>query len=678
MLVIRSFDSKRTAFVGLALVAIIVVTSIIYAHGESNILDRVKSYQGHVLPDRPFDSQGGLGQLSPPGHPDTSPGHSNPPPGHPDTPNPPQEHHPPISQFTEQKVVLFPKSFPVESSQLPDFYFNNFKIAKTSDNIKFIKYTNPRHYSDALDFTEIDDDSFHGHSIKTFNSYSEGECLELEKDIDIEVQEMKPMDDDLDLILKKFMESGSDYYKEIEPYFGNNLRQQLIEGTINKHWYKLAGTSVWLEQYGVHYMISRIIYSPREVRNQPTFSLTYAQIFDQNWNELKDIQMIIPTNDPESIHDQIDFDGVFFRTVSYPSFLPIPTLHDASKTKGKYYGAEDPRILLIKDEYGFEEPMIVFNSFHRKIIENNEVNDNEMNLKFGFYRSMFMCWPWKFQRGKRVIDELPNDQNDKNIYNKIIELRREGMEREKVQKNWTPFIDFEERQTFHHDKFIYFIYRWSNLEVLKCQLTDTIGGTSKCNFVYKMIEELPGSESVGPLRGGTELISINSLIKDSQLEISLPRNTQLWIGFARAHLKNCGCGKDIYRPNLVAISKDMITGRYKVDIVSSFASLDVPVIGWDLDKPQDTCVDGQPSVFIPNGISSWSLKPQDHGFSDYLTLSFSLSDATNDLIQLKNVLSSMLRIFKASKSGYDNNNVDCALKASEEFCKKIGDDFRNT
>ncbi|CAH6721039.1 beta-mannosyltransferase 5 [[Candida] jaroonii] len=642
------------------------------------------SYQGHITPQSPPSSHHPPGKQ--PGHPPGPPipdGDNHWSPGHAqDSDN--EWSRPKISSLNKEKVVLFPKSFPVQDPELSDFYFNNFNTDSkaSTDNIKVIKYDNPRKYSDALDFTDIDDDTFHGHSMKTFNSYKDiddGKCNELEKDIDIEVQDMRPMDDDLDYILKKFMESESDYYKEIEPYFGNNLHQQLIEGTIDQHWYKLAGTSVWLEQYGVHYMISRIIYSPRGVRNQPSFSLTYVQIYDQDWNEMKDIQMVIPTNDPESIHDQIDINGVFFKKVSYPSFLPIPALHDASKTKGKFYGAEDPRILLIKDEYGFEEPLIVFNSFHRKIIENNEVNENEMSLKFGFYRSMFMCWPWKFQRGKRIIDELPNEQNDKNIYNKVIELRREGTEREKVQKNWTPFIDFEERQTSQHDKYIYFVYRWSNLEVLKCQLTDTIGGASKCNFVYKMIEDLPGSESVGPLRGGTELISINSLLKDSELDskITLPRNTQIWIGFARAHLKNCGCGKDIYRPNLVVISKDMITGRYKVDIVSSFASLDVPVIGWDLNKPKETCVEGQPSVFIPNGISSWSLKPQDSGFFDYLTLSFSLSDATNDLIQLKNVLSSVLKIFKASKTGYDNRNVDCALQASQDFCKKVGDDFRN-
>ena len=65
----------------------------------------------------------------------------------------------------------------------------------------------------------------------------------------------------------------------------------------------------------MYFMISRIAYSPHGVKNQPVVSLTYGQLFDRNWNEVKNINLLVPSNDPSKNggHDS-------FRIISFPYF----------------------------------------------------------------------------------------------------------------------------------------------------------------------------------------------------------------------------------------------------------------------------------------------------------------------------------------------------------------------
>ncbi len=55
---------------------------------------------------------------------------------------------------------------------------------------------------------------------------------------------------------------------------------------------------MWLEHYRVHLMIRRVIYSPVGHRNA---SLTYGQVFDDNWNEMEDAALAIQTPEERSI-----------------------------------------------------------------------------------------------------------------------------------------------------------------------------------------------------------------------------------------------------------------------------------------------------------------------------------------------------------------------------------------
>lgn len=609
-----------------------------------------------------------------------------------------------------EKIIIFPKQFP--GSGILEEYYSNYFMDVGDIKGKFhlfqyefdvgTAYTNGR--SESLSAAVADDTLFHKHEFKIFGATPNikgdmKQCSNIEDRLNVEVSEPKSMQTSLDKIIGRFVEQNSDYYRELEPFFKDDVKKQLKEKTIEKYWFRLAGSSVWLEQYGVHFMISRVLYSPRGVRNQPIISLSYIQLFDENWNELEDVELIVPTNNPDLGNQQTTNDQLSMN-VKYPSFLPMPMYHDASKQDNRYYGPEDPRILLVKNPKGFEEPLIIFNAYHRKSVKRAQGEDESLlTLRVKYYRSMFMGWPWQTQRGKLNTDGLPSTKYDSKLYTRAVELRRQNMPRMKTQKNWSPFISSQDRHAYSHDRYIYFVYMWSNLEILKCDLANIVNSTSPCEFTYRLNEELPDDQLVGLLRGGTQLINVRELITSEERKFPLfesllhniPATRDIWVGFARAHLKNCGCGQDIYRPNMVVITKD--DDKYKISHITSFVSLDIPLKGWDLDKPDDVCVAGQPNVLIPNGISSWSFKQTPDGKSeigatDYLTLSYSVSDFTVDIIHIKGLLTELLNLdqkpllskyklfqkLSLSSVGYNNDNVNCALQGSNQFCKEYGEE----
>lgn len=607
-----------------------------------------------------------------------------------------------------QRMIIFPKHF--EETDLKAYYEKNFeKVGGKKGKVNIFRYWHDADEEGAADRSEelsghlADQTAFHEHEFKIFNPYpnikgDSKKCSNIENTLNVEVSEPISMQASLEEVVQNFVKRNSEYYQELSPFFQKEVAKQLEEHTVDKYWFRLAGSSVWLEQYGVHFMVSRVLYSPRGVRNQPILSLSYIQIFNDKWEELKDVELIVPTNNPD-VGNQLPKDKDLWASIRYPDFLPIPIFHNVNKQDDRYYGPEDPRTILVKNAKGYEEPLIIFNEFHRKSIKRTWYEDqSELTLQIRLYRSMFMGWPWQFQRGKANVDGLPNRQFDDRLYTRVVELRRNNVPRMKTQKNWTPFISSHDRKIYHHDKYIYFVYMWSNLEVLKCDLSDISSMTAHCEFDYRLNKNLPDDQPVGLLRGGTQLININELIANQKhkfphLDPILQKfsdSRDIWIGFARAHLKNCGCGQDIYRPNLVIITKD--GDKYKISHITSFVSLDIPMVGWDLGKPNDVCVDGQPNVLIPNGISSWSFKKSednDHalGVTDYLTLSFSLSDYTVDIIHIKGLLSELFNLdnkpaysnhklfepLSLGSVGFNDDNVNCALQGSTLFCKEYGE-----
>ena len=205
--------------------------------------------------------------------------------------------------------------------------------------------------------------------------------------------------------------------------------------------------------------------------------MSYVQIF-QKWEELEDVELIVPTNNPD-IGNQLAAEKQLWASIRYPDFLPIPIFHNVNKQDNRFYGPEDPRnMILVKNPKGFEEPLVVFNEFHRKSIKINMADEerSQLTLNIKHYRSMFMGWPWQFQRGKVNIDGIPSRNFDDHLYTRVVELKRHNIPRKKVQKNWSPFIsshDHTIKSTNMISIFTSFIcgqiWRYT---LLKCDLSD--------------------------------------------------------------------------------------------------------------------------------------------------------------------------------------------------------------
>lgn len=580
------------------------------------------------------------------------------------------------------KIIIFPANIPMQESKLEPYYKHLFGVPP-QDHAAIVKG-----YSGAMGYFF----SQYRYSKDTFLVFhtqtdlgKDKQCPKLAQDITVEVSPSQFIDADLYEIVDTFRKENSGYYQDIKPFFDDYpLEKMFEEKTLETFCYRLAGSLVWLEQYRVHYMISRIVFSPWNRRDKPNLSLTYAQIFDENWEELKNVELIFPTNNPDmGVTSNIHPEDLFM-TQQFPSIVPIPFYHNTRFQKEGYNGPEDPRIILVKNPRGYEEPLIMFNAMHRKVKEQVLDLDQETKVNYHLFRSMFMCWPWQTQRGKYNVDDLRSPNDDK-LYTRITEIRKYNSPRSQ-QKNWTPLTSFHEREHNGYDKFLYLVYQWKNLEIMKCPLVDNVDSVIFCTMEYR----LPGLNNVGPLRGGTELVNVNQFLDQYKnvpdvvkVTSGIPPGREIWFGFARAHFKECGCGKHFYRPNLVVVTRDL--GRkYKVSHISLFLSLGVRVQGWDMSSVNEVCFPDNPNAMIPNGISKWTLNSE---FQDVLTLSYSISDATVELIHIRGLLLQLLandfdpetkrhRLFgptSAFEVGFNDDNVDCAMDKSEKYCKAYGE-----
>lgn len=576
-----------------------------------------------------------------------------------------------VSIDKTNKIVIFPQSY--NQTDLVDEYIQ-FHDGLPEDKPVVVRYN-----QESLDKVVFEQE-YSPFLMNVFGSDKNidedmDKCPEINNRVPIGVSLPYSMEVPLEPLLLNFIKQQPEYYLEITLFFNedNHLEKLIDEKQTKKHWFRLAGSSVYLKEYGVHFMTSRLLFSPSGVRDKPAFSLLVAHIYDKNWKEIPNVELIVPSNNPD-LHQE---NPNYYKSINYPSVLPIPFFHNSEVTHDRFYGPEDPRIVLVKNPHGHEEPLIVFNQEHRKLEEYTLEGELDLTLKLKRYRSMFIGWPWQFQRGKHIVNVVsPKPEWDSRLYTRIIELKRDNIDRKGAEKNWTPMLSFQDQREFHHDKFIYLVYRWLDLEILKCPLSDIDNPLlSNCEYQYRMSTD---AGSVGDFRGGTEMININSLLRDQahkspstkDLLKQIPHDREVWIGFARAHI-NCVCAKSMYRPNLAIITK---TGNdYKISHTSSFLSLNIPMIKWAPDS-KGLCDNDGPSVLIPNGISDWVI---DDKLNDYLTLTYSVADATVDMVHLKGVLASLFDLGPSSpfvandisrEAGFNNENIDCAIEGSKAFC----------
>lgn len=225
-----------------------------------------------------------------------------------------------------KRIIIFPNNFPlIKNDQLVKYYIDTMNQALHPHDLI---------YRNCFEY-KIPQLSYSSQKIDVFSDGGGGDqsgikCRKLSSQVNVKVSPAINKNGNMRQILTRFMQDDGLYFQEFLPFFPN-LKEQLQsadDDIINKHWYQFIGSTVWLQQYGVHLMISRIIYTEVD-QGLPIISLAYLQLFDRNWNELNDVELIIP--DYETTTTTTTQSKYKYKSIIYPYFAPIPIYHNVKQ-----------------------------------------------------------------------------------------------------------------------------------------------------------------------------------------------------------------------------------------------------------------------------------------------------------------------------------------------------------
>ncbi|EXJ83698.1 hypothetical protein A1O1_07322 [Capronia coronata CBS 617.96] len=275
-------------------------------------------------------------------------------------------------------------------------------------------------------------------------------------------------------------------------YSGQDQRLT-FEEMVDKTWARLSGSSVWLENYEVFLSVTRVIFYDKGVKHWPAISFIRGQLYNEDWNELKNHTIQWHGND-----------------ITFPTVFNVPAPYEVG---GGFYGPEDPRII-IEPDVEDAEPIVVFNM----------LNDLKTMT-----RAMHMYRP--FSNVTTILSI--NGQK----------------ERAQSEKNWAPFFHNEHETPASGQKkwpsqYIHFIHSFGPLTILKCHV-----GNGWCDLVYeqKVAEGLAGAhdDTHGRISGGTNLVP---------LQLKSSTGAHAYVGFPRSHI-DVGCKSvSMYRPELLVLT----------------------------------------------------------------------------------------------------------------------------
>ena len=160
-----------------------------------------------------------------------------------------------------------------------------------------------------------------------------------------------------------------------------------------------------------------------------------------------------------------------------------------------------------------------------------------------------------------------------------------------------------------------FVYSFEPLEVLECSIYSGF-----CSILQKSEKE--DYNYFGDLRGGTQLIQLpifsSQLIPDSLSSIfKLPENRKVYVGWARTHLNDCGCGDSMYRPNFILLIEDYtIVDKkysYRISDISGYFDFNAEIVPWYPDETKGIVpgISGEclgRNVLTPNSIAYWEIE----------------------------------------------------------------------
>ncbi|VEU21238.1 DEKNAAC102149 [Brettanomyces naardenensis] len=432
-------------------------------------------------------------------------------------------------------------------------------------------------------------------------------------------------------------------------------------------WYRFTGSSVWLPEQECHLMASRLVYSPNKI---PVLSLVRLQIYDADWNEMKGRRLrYTDVSDDELSKALVSYTGsgeestLDSVTIKFPTILDID-LDESSRSD--LLGPEDPRIT-VRSNGEIHEPVVVFNQDYRG------------------RRTMYATFPLR--------------KTAPGMKKKTIQLRKALMGEWPFEKNWTPFFDNMAPKTLDSSGYMYMFYSLDPLRILKCNLDtgdcDTVQETGKTTHIDR-------GGSLTSVRGATSLRAVprhivqRMLRRENVLDPDYP--LQMWVGFVKTHIDDCGCGHMIYRPTLMVLVKQ--DNSFRVDLMTGSMDFGKDVMAWN-DHSSIYCDDGN-NVMNPNEISFWDIGEEEPIqaskfdpdskelplYKDYMALTLSEADENVEVIFLRNVLNYILGSYERSRLVLSDKDVfsavqdrttkveTCMLQSSLKYCEEYAESHK--
>ncbi|KAJ9606247.1 Beta-mannosyltransferase 1 [Cladophialophora chaetospira] len=386
-------------------------------------------------------------------------------------------------------------------------------------------------------------------------------CEDVRHNGELQVSNSRHITDDLEHIARSLAHHPMIDYQGMD-------RGITFRSLVAKTWARLSGSSVWVEKFQLYLTVTRVIFYAGGLKNNPVISFLAGQLHDKDWNELKNYTIQWQSEE-----------------IKFPTIFNIPAPY---KVGSRWFGPEDPRVII---EEGVEdaEPIVFFNMNY------------DLNL------------------GKRAMHVFRPFSNDTTVLSIAGQEERAG-----VEKNWAPFFINEHELVAPGrykwpSHYIYFIYDYNPLRVLKCHKLN-----GWCNFIFesKVPKEMEGNGHLninGRMTGGTNLVPLR---QDSESD----RYT--WVGFPRSHI-NTGCTSNfaMYRPHLMIMTKH--ESNFYFNYIS--APLDLGSLAFSEEALHDPCGEGQ--ILIANSIAKWKFAEE----PDSITLTLSVDDATVQSLDLKGV-----------------------------------------
>lgn len=475
------------------------------------------------------------------------------------------------------------------------------------------------------------------------------------------------LQDDLQGLRRKLKNEKSFLSKEV---VNEDEEDGLTEKEIiQQKWFQFGTSAVWLEREQCYVAYSRVIYSPAGVRDEPHLSLVRAQAFDKNWKEIKGkripyVDLPIPNDMPEALKkvdkelgmfdcdehkkDSSAYDSCLVENaknrllaqnrkekiiskhyMTYPAILDIPF-----NPWGDWRGPEDPKVIL-RQTKDYEEPVVVFNI-------------------------------WDDQLDRRIMAAyMPHRKVDP-----LQKLSVMGREQRGVEKNWTPFFHKNTGESSVSRGFIHFIYSFSPLEILKCSLNDGF-----CEMVFEADTlRITEENHFGGFRGGTQFVRLPDVLPQV-------RGQNIWIGFPKQHISDCGCGSAYYRPMFSVLVEH--SGVYSQELLVPAIGFGIDIISWDLKGTYCRGV----NILSPNAITHWDVVQQDPHtklFEDYLTISLSEADINTRVVTIKGLLNYILKMYREKElqekfliseeaDAIIGHTLKCLKSSAFNYCKVYGE-----